>query len=109
MILFWISLSKSIDNLINSNITKNILVADTNKVLDEYNNIYESGYDSKKFISSLMNYFRTIIYYKLGLDNTVDDIEVLSDDEIANIKIIYKIHVLSLFQNQGRRSKQLQI
>ncbi|MEE2701648.1 MAG: DNA polymerase III subunit gamma/tau [Thermodesulfobacteriota bacterium] len=69
-----------------SNITKNILVADTNKVLDEYNNIYESGYDSKKFISSLMNYFRTMIYYKLDLDNTVDDIEVLSDDEIANIK-----------------------
>ena len=69
-----------------SNITKNILGADINKVLDEYNNIYESGYDSKKFISSLMNYFRTMVYYKLGLDNTVDDIEVLSDDEIANIK-----------------------
>ena len=69
-----------------SNIAKNILVADTNKVLDEYNNIYESGYDSKKFISSLMNYFRTMVYYKLGLDNAVDDIEVLSDDEIANIK-----------------------
>jgi hypothetical protein len=27
-----------------------------------------------------------MVYYKLGLDNAVDDIEVLSDDEIANIK-----------------------
>ena len=69
-----------------SKITENILKGDVNKVLNEYNNIYENGYDSKKFINSLMNYFRTMIYYKLGLEDTVDDIDILNNDETENLK-----------------------
>ena len=69
-----------------SKITEGIIKSDVESVLKEYNNIYEGGYDSKKFVLSLMNYFRAAIYYKLGLEKSVDDIDLLVDTEIKKFQ-----------------------
>ena len=69
-----------------SKITEGIIKSDVESVLKEYNNIYEGGYDSKKFVLSLMNYFRAAIYYKLSLEKSVDDIDLLVDTEIKKFE-----------------------
>ena len=67
-------------------ISTSIMDGDIESTLDQYNNIYIGGYDSKKFVLSLMNYFRAMIYYKLGLENKVEDIDTLGSDDIKQIQ-----------------------
>ena len=62
-------------------ISKNLLSGNTKASLGSYNNIYDNGYDSKKFIHSLLNYFRSSIYYRLGLEDSVDEIYNLEESE----------------------------
>jgi DNA polymerase-3 subunit gamma/tau len=76
-------------------ISKNLLSGNTKASLGSYNNIYDNGYDSKKFIHSLLNYFRSSIYYRLGLEDSVDEIYNLEQKEID----VFNLYDLSLLEN----------
>jgi DNA polymerase-3 subunit gamma/tau len=62
-------------------ISRNLLTSDIKECLKDYSVITKNGYDSKKFIHSLLNYFRSAIYYKLEIHNEVDDIVAIEESE----------------------------
>jgi DNA polymerase-3 subunit gamma/tau len=76
-------------------ISKNLLMSDTSECLKNYAQINNNGYDSKKFIHSLLNYFRSAIYYKLGIQDEIEDIVAIQESEVTEL-IKYD---LELFEN----------
>ena len=67
-------------------ISKNLLESNIKECLINYDSIYNNGFDSKKFIHSLLNYFRSAIYYKLGIENQIEDIINIEKSQINELK-----------------------
>ena len=67
-------------------ISKNLLESNIKECLINYDSIYNNGFDSKKFIHSLLNYFRSAIYYKLGIENQIEDIISIEKSQINELK-----------------------
>ena len=67
-------------------ISKNLLESNIKECLTNYDSIYKSGFDSKKFIHSLLNYFRSAIYYKLEIENQIEDIINIEESQINELK-----------------------
>ncbi|MBT3476037.1 DNA polymerase III subunit gamma/tau [bacterium] len=76
-------------------ISENLLMSNTKECLKNYAHINKNGYDSKKFIHSLLNYFRSAIYYKLGIQNEIEDIITIQESEAAELNK----YNLELFEN----------
>ena len=76
-------------------VSSNLLASNVKECLKNYDEIYKKGQDSKKFVYSLLNYFRSAIYYKLGIQ---DDIEGLISIEESEIEELCK-HDIELFEN----------
>ena len=70
-------------------------MSDTSECLKNYAQINKNGYDSKKFIHSLLNYFRSAIYYKLEIQDEIEDIVAIQESEVTELIK----HDLELFEN----------
>jgi DNA polymerase-3 subunit gamma/tau len=67
-------------------ISKNLLESNIKGCLTNYDSIYKNGFDSKKFVHSLLNYIRSAIYYKLKIQNEIEDLMRIEESQISELE-----------------------
>ncbi|MBA4728832.1 MAG: DNA polymerase III subunit gamma/tau [Thermodesulfobacteriota bacterium] len=86
-------------NKIINEIAHKILLSDASSTIKVFNDIYNNGYNIKKFIQSLLFFYEKLIYLKLGLENDSENNIAISENKKDDFNSFSLAELETIFDN----------